>query len=925
MPPKTFTKISWMERHPYWSFSFLAIGILGVLFFRSFDPDLAFFSNDGPVGNQVAAMNYVPSIIWDGGWQDLNSIGTNGGTTIPNISVLLLYVLQWLFGHVVGSVLFSKLYAPVALLILGNGALFFLRRLELSPLATILGALAAMLNSIFFCDACWGVASHEMALGMDFLALGLVVSNTPETRPLIRWLRLALAGLCIGVNVMDGADIGALYSIIIAAFVFFKAVFVEEGMVFKRLAHGIGGVAIVALFAVFIALQTLTSLFGTEINGIASTGQKAETKAQHWDWATQWSEPKIETLGLLVPGLFGYKMNTPNDMLPALQDAYRGGAYWGGMGRDPALDRFFDSGATTGAPSSQFLRFTAGGSGYCGILVALIAAWTITQLFRRQNSPFSSAQRKLIWFWTVVLFISLPLAWGRFAPFNLPLLYEWIYNHLPGLSTVRNPGKFLLTLSWATVILFAYGVHGLSRRYLEVLAGNSNSLSSRLTNWWAKAANFDRKWTLACVGIWGASLLGWFIYASQKTALVHYLQTRGFSDEDLARQIITFSIGQVGWWLVIFAVALALLTLILAGYFAGARAKLAGLLLGGFLVLDLGRANLPYIIHWDYKQKYEVGALNPIEEFLRNKSYEYRVAGLPFETQQPLRLYDNTFGGNGIYRIEWTQHHFLYYNIQSLDIIQMSRTPEDLKSYLEALFPHTAADAPLYARYWQLTNTRYLLGTAGFLDALNQQLDPGQHRFRIAQRFDIVAKPGITQPTQFEELTATPANDGELALFEFTGALPRAKLYSNWQINTNDQANLKTLADLNFDPARTVLISTPQTGLPALATNENSGTVEFKSYSPKQIVLATQSVTPSMLLLNDKYDPGWHVTVDGKPAELLRCNFIMRGVYLPAGAHTVEFQFSLPNKLFYVTCAAVFTGMILTGILIYLRRRKPAV
>ena len=132
------------------------------------------------------------------------------------------------------------------------------------------------------------------------------------------------------------------------------------------------------------------------------------------------------------------------------------------------------------------------------------------------------------------------------------------------------------------------------------------------------------------------------------------------------------------------------------------------------------------------------------------------------------------------------------------------------------------------------------------------------------------------------------------------------------------------MADLNFDPAKTVLISTPQAGLPALATNENSGTVEFKSYSPKQIVLATQSATPSVLLLNDKYDPGWHVAVDGKPAELLRCNYIMRGVYLPAGAHTVEFQFSLPNKLFYVTCAAVFTGLALAGILIYLGRRKPA-
>jgi len=47
----------------------------------------------------------------------------------------------------------------------------------------------------------------------------------------------------------------------------------------------------------------------------------------------------------------------------------------------------------------------------------------------------------------------------------------------------------------------------------------------------------------------------------------------------------------------------------------------------------------------------------------------------------------------------------------------------------------------MYARRWQLTNTRYLLGPAGFLDGLNEQLDPLQHRFRIVQRFDVLPKP----------------------------------------------------------------------------------------------------------------------------------------------------------------------------------------
>ena len=179
---------------------------------------------------------------------------------------------------------------------------------------------------------------------MDFFALGLVVANTRETPWLIRWVRLALAGLCVGMNVMEAADVGALYSMFVAAFVFYKSWWMrtEPLSLSWRAASAVW--LVVAVFAGFIALQTVRGLVGTQIQGVAGTGQDAETKAQHWDFVTQWSLPKTETLGLLVPGLFGYKMDTPQNMMPAVQDAYQGGVYWGGMGRDPAIDRFFDSG-----------------------------------------------------------------------------------------------------------------------------------------------------------------------------------------------------------------------------------------------------------------------------------------------------------------------------------------------------------------------------------------------------------------------------------------------------------------------------------------------------------------------------------------------------------------------------------------------------
>jgi hypothetical protein len=251
--------------------------------------------------------------------------------------------------------------------------------------------------------------------------------------------------------------------------------------------------------------------------------------------------------------------------------------------------------------------------------------------------------------------------------------------------------------------------------------------------------------------------------------------------------------------------------------------------------------------------------------------------------------------------------------------------PEDMKAYKEALAPRAdPTTAQLITREWQLTNTRYLLGPAGFLEVMNEQLDPAQQRFRILQRFEVMPKPGILQPTRLEELTAVPSEKGNYALFEFTGALPRAKIYGNWQVNTNDSANLKTLSDLNFDPANTVLISTPQPGLSPLATNVNSGSVEYQSYSTKHIVLSAQTEVPSVLLLNDEYDPHWRVTVDGKPAELLRCNFIVRGVFLPApGRHTVDFRFSLPHQPLYVTLAALALGIGLCGLLFYSSRPKP--
>ncbi len=905
-------------------FLFVAIltTILGLLFWQSFLSGYVLFSNDAPLGQQNAAYNRLPA-AFTGCWYDLNDIGSSAGAAALAPRTFIIWML--------GPVGCAKFFAPIALLILGLGAWVFFRQLKLSHLASILGALAAALASTFFSDACWGVGSHQIAFGMDFLAAALIVSNSPTTPWFVRWVRLALAGFAVGINVIEAADIGAIFSIFVAAFALFHS-FTEEGTTVKKFARGVGRIAVIAAFAAFFAAQTLAALVSTQIEGNSATQQNAEAKAQHWDWATQWSLPKIETLGIAVPGLFGYRMDTPD-----------GGNYWGAVGRAPSWDRYFADGEQ-GSPPQGFLRFSGDGN-YAGVLVILAALWAIAQSLRRQNSAFSATHRRFLWFWTVMLIISLLLAFGRFAPF-----FQFVYA-LPYFSNIRNPFKFLFVFTWALVIIFAYGIHGLSRRYLEVPTTGPASPLAQFKTWWAKARGFDRNWISACVVVLIGSLLAWLIYALQKANLVAYLKTVGFSDDNMASQIATFSVHQVGWFILFFALALGLLALILSGAFAGRRARWAGIFLGTVLVLDLGRADRPWIVFWNYPQKY---ATNPIVDILRDKPYEHRVAILRFPSSQDLPFYDNNF--EGLYNIEWSQQLFPYYNIQSLDIIQMPRMPADLAAFQGALTPLGTPDsAYLIARRWELTNTRYLLGPAGFLDALNGELDPAQRRFRIAARFDVVPKPGIDRVTSFEELTAVPNNNGGCALFEFTGALPRAKLYSHWQVCTNDGAELQqwaktiqqrlpgemgdaiaglsksdlatlhTLASSKFDAWKTVLVSAPLPASPVInATNENPGAVEFKSYAPANILFSAQANVPSVLLLNDKFDPDWHVFVDGKPAPLLRCNFIMRGVYLPPGTHMVKLQFIFPNGPLYVTLSAIGVGILLSGFLFFSTRRTSS-
>ena len=151
-----------------------------------------------------------------------------------------------------------------------------------------------------------------------FLAMAALV--TPYIRQF--WARAALAGLCVGLGVVEGFDVGALTSICVGLFAILVA-WVNEENPGRRMLKAVAVPAVVVVFALLMACSTLVNLIGTQIKGISGTSQDEQSKAARWDFATQWSLPKLEFFRVLIPGVFGYKLDVYIHDLPPFPNEER--------------------------------------------------------------------------------------------------------------------------------------------------------------------------------------------------------------------------------------------------------------------------------------------------------------------------------------------------------------------------------------------------------------------------------------------------------------------------------------------------------------------------------------------------------------------------------------------------------------------------
>jgi len=151
------------------------------------------------------------------------------------------------------------------------------------------------------------------------------------------------------------------------------------------------------------------------------------------------------------------------------------------------------------------------------------------------------------------------------------------------------------------------------------------------------------------------------------------------------------------------------------------------------------------------------------------------------------------------------------------------------------------------------------------------------------------------------------ANHNGIVVIENQNALPRAFFVSKVTGVADYQQARNRLWDPvdRFEPRHEALVE-------GVATENGfgAGSVEKLNYLSNQVKLEVSCQLHCYLVLGDLYLPGWQATVDGAPVQIYRTDAVVRGIFVSAGSHRVEFRYR-PRSILIGLWSALLACVVL--------------
>jgi hypothetical protein len=177
----------------------------------------------------------------------------------------------------------------------------------------------------------------------------------------------------------------------------------------------------------------------------------------------------------------------------------------------------------------------------------------------------------------------------------------------------------------------------------------------------------------------------------------------------------------------------------------------------------------------------------------------------------------------------------------------------------------------------------------------------------------------LSSPTPPPATRPIPSPVGGAALYALTRPLPRAFVAHAARADVParplplDDESLLTGAVVTLPPADLAALPARDAQPPSACT--------ITAWAPGDVTLRCDATAPGLAVLVEQSSPGWSVTVDGRPAQMLTVNRTMLGAAVTAGTHTVQWRFRTPGMGLGYGLAALGAALALG---LWLRTRHDA-
>lgn len=732
-------------------------------------------------------------------------------------------------GEVTGAVFWRRWGPAVALGLCALAFFWAMRQYRFRrPVAAVASAILAF-SGVCHTFAVSGLVLRPISMACAALALGFIERGRLGGG----WVPYALAGGCVGLGITEVPDVGAFYALVVAGVFWWTHLAAEPAAEAGRVGARPGLVArLPGMVGRFILLVVLSGLLAYQTIGtMFATQIKGVTQgsSESADQRYAWATQWS------IP---------PAEMWNALTGDYFGQSirsadspYWGRVGRDAGWDT-----------THQGFRNFSMSSWHIGIVPGvLMLAMAVLTFRRRKDDEGDALLPPRTWFWLVLVaaVLCMLLMWGRHFP-----LYRLFWS-LPYFGTIRNPEKW----NGPFTLFVGLGVATMLEALWRSITGAGGKRQAAAVDVWKVFL-----WT--AVGMTGVALLVGVGTLASHSGFVAARLAEGYENQ-----------AEMMWNN---AVAASFKAFLLAGATAGIafwglrRVKGGGdlhpgVLIGALAALGLGDQfldNRGYVESHAYRHNL---AANPLTDHLDAHRTEGRIRILP--QQHPL-----------LNNLRMTMLMARGYDL--FDPPSVSRMPTDYAALFQAF------DRQPF-RLWEIGALRYCLTLPGAVEQLNTA-DGNRGRFveRLALGFVQV------EDGQVPAVTMDPRQQ-ILRLVEFTGALPKQRFASSIRLAAPDEGgDRRILARMGADDYQAAAETWLQAEVPAAELGTSAdGRITVVEERPVAVRLEVERPSDGWLVRGVKFDADWKVTIDGRPAPLVRADYLFQAVRVPAGRHDVRFDY----------------------------------